>query len=426
MNMKNYFDVLIIGLVFPFHIFTQEFFSNGINSSIYLTSLAIASADFNKDGIADIVVSGKNDLDGSGVMTVLFGKGDGGFKSKIDVPTDKYAVNLVIADIDKDGLPDIVTGNSESQTVTVFLCQKSGGFKAKDPIKIKGSPRLIAVGDFTKDGKPDIAVILSTNNELQIYKGTSYKLAASKLFDAKPVSMYAKDLSGGGHAHLLIAFEGRSDLALIAPTETGSNKWDFPEVKLDMLTSPRFAQSADINGDGFEDAVVYAGAGKGIQVYLSGASGLVLDNIYSLKTSDAVNLFSLGDFNGDRRTDIALLDVSQSQVIIHLNQFLESGSNEGSNEKNDNMIVIYDYDSEKPNSFDMGMMSSYKRASMIIYNAAGKEVRKYFEFESDLPDGQQFALEWNGLDANDVEMPGGTYVFYYRLGGLLVSRVVKK
>ncbi len=424
--MKHFFDVLIICLVLPFNVFAQEFFGNGINSSIYLTSMAMASADFNKDGIADIVVSGKNDLDGSGVMTILFGKGDGGFKSKIDVPTDKFAVNLVVADIDKDGLPDIVTANSESQTVSIFLCQKSGGFKAKDPIKIKGSPGLIAVGDFTEDGKPDIAVMLSTNNELQIYKGTSYKLAASKVFDAKPVSMKAKDLSSGGHAHLLIAFEGRSDLALIAPTEVGSNKWEFPEVKLDMLTSPRFAQSADINGDGFEDAVVYAGTGKGIEVHLSGSGGLVLDNIYSLKTSDAASLFSLGDFNGDKRTDIALLDVSQSQVTIHLNQSPQSGSNEASKETNDNMIVIYDNDPAKPNSFDMGMMSSYKRASMIIYNAEGKEVRKYFDFESDLPDGQQFALEWNGLDANDVEMPAGTYVFYYRLGGLLVSRVVKR
>lgn len=67
MNMKHFFDVLIIWLVLPFNVFAQEFFGNGINSSIYLTSMAIASADFNKDGIADIVVSGKNDLDGSGV-----------------------------------------------------------------------------------------------------------------------------------------------------------------------------------------------------------------------------------------------------------------------------------------------------------------------------------------------------------------------
>jgi hypothetical protein len=423
--MKVFFDVLIIGIAIPFHMIAQELFSNGINSSIYLTPMAIASGDFNNDGIADVVVSGKNDLDGSGVMTVLFGKGDGGFKSKIDMPTDKYAVDLVVVDMDKDGLPDIVTCNNSSQTVTIFMGQKSGGFKAKDPIKIKGEPGLIGVGDFTEDGKQDIAVILSSANELQIYKGTSYKLAGSKTLDAKPVALSVKDLTGSGHFHLLIAFEGRSELALIAPVETGSNKWDFPAVKLDMLTEPRFAQSGDINGDGFDDAIVYAGTGKGIEVHLSDLSGLILNNLYTLKTSDGVNLFSLGDFNNDKKTDIALLDVTQAQVTIHLNQ-TPQGSTETSKDLKGQMIVIYDNDFSKPNSFDMGMMSSYNRASMIIYNTDGKEVRKYFDFESDLPDGQQFALEWNGLDANDVAMPGGTYVFYYRLGGLLVSRVVKK
>lgn len=424
--MKKYFDVLIIGLAIPFHAFTQEFFSNGVNSSIYLTPMAFASADFNKDGITDIVVSGKNDLDGSGVMTVLFGKGDGGFKGKIDVPTDKFAANLLVADMDNDGLPDIVTSNNESQTVTIFMGQKSGGFKTKDPIKIKGEPGLIGIGDLTKDGKPDIVVIIPSTNELQIYKGNSYKLVATKVFDARPVSMSVKDLSGGGLSHLLIAFEGRSDLALIAPVEAGSNKWDFPEVKLDMLTAPRFAQSGDINGDGLDDAVVYAGAGRGIEIHLSDPTGLILDHMYALKTPDGVNLFSLGDFNNDKKTDIALLDVSQAQVIIHLNQAPQGGSNAVLKEKKDNLIVIYENDLSKPNSFDMGMMSAYKHASMIIYNAEGKEVRKYFDFDSDLPDGQQFALEWNGLDANDVEMPGGTYIFYYQLGGLLVSRVVKK
>lgn len=413
---------MVVCLVLQSRVIAQEVFSAGINSSIYLTPMAMASADFNKDGISDIVVSGKNDLDGSGVMTVLFGKGDGGFKSKIDIPTDKYAAHLVVADMDNDGLPDIVTSNNEAQTMTVFMNQKSGGFKPKDPIKVKGSPGILTVGDFNKDEKLDIAVVVAPANELQIFKANSYKLTTTKPLSAIPVLIESKDLTGNGSYHLVVAYEGRSDLELIAPTEVSSSKWDFPTVKLDMLTEPCFAKSGDINGDGFDDAVVLSLAKK-IEVHLSETNGLVLDEIYTLKAPENTILFTLGDFNNDKKPDIAVLDAANGLVIIYLNQ---TGANWSNSIVKDKMIVIYENDAAKPNSFDMGMMSSYKNASMIVYDSGGKPVRKYFEFESDLPDGQQFALEWNGLDENDVEMPAGKYVFYYRLGGLLVSRVVKK
>lgn len=421
--MKKYIGVFILSTIIHFEILSQDLFGTGINSSIYLTPMAMACGDFNKDGIADIVVSGKNDLDGSGVMSVLFAKGDGGFKNKIDLPTEKYAVSLQVIDIDNDGLPDIVTANKESQTVTIFMNQKSGGFKVKDPIKIKGEPGFIGIGDFTKDGKPDIAVMVMSTNEMLIYKGNSYKLVATHVLEAKPVALMVKDLAGAGQSQVLACYEGRSNLSLIAPTEISSSKWDFPSVKLDMLTAPHLAQLGDVNGDGFDDAVIDAGAGRGIALYLSEANGLILGNIRNLKIPDGTTMFTLGDFNKDKKTDIAVLDAANTQVVIYLNQSGGDFSNSFANEK---MAVIYENDPSKPNSFDMGMMSLYKTASMVIYDVHGKPVRKYFEFESDLPDGQQFALEWNGLDENDAAMPEGTYVFYYKLGAMVIARVVNK
>ena len=409
-------------MIIPVKIFSQDLFGSGINSSIYLTPMALASGDFNKDGIADIVVSGKNDLDGTGVMSVLFGKGDGSFKSKIDLTTDKYAVAILVVDIDNDGLEDIVTANKASQTVTIFMNQKSGGFKAKDPIKIKGEPGFIGVGDFTQDGKPDIAVIVCSTKEMHIYKGTSYKLVATTVLDATPVSLTVKDLAGSGQSHALVSFEGLSSIALIAPVEAGSNKWSFNTVKLDMLTNPHFAQLSDINGDGYNDAVILNSSGQ-LGLYLAEAGGLILDDIHSLKIPDGTAKFTIGDFNNDKKPDIAVLDSTNTQVVVYLNEVTGNFSSSVSDPKT---AVIYENDSSKPNSFDMGMMSSYKDASMIIYDLAGKPVRKYFEFESDLPDGQQFALEWNGLDEKDAEIPGGTYIFYYKLGAMIIARIVKK
>jgi len=62
---------------------------------------------------------------------------------------------------------------------------------------------------------------------------------------------------------------------------------------------------------------------------------------------------------------------------------------------------------------------------MQLYDGDGNLVRKYFDFNSDLPEGQ-FGLEWNGTDGDDQAVADGNYVFYYKLGSLVVTRMIKK
>jgi hypothetical protein len=78
----------------------------------------VAIADFNGDGIGDVVAA-------AGDVRVLLGDGQGGFAP---VPGSPFATRegtwqLAVADVNGDGKPDVVTTNLEGESVTVLLAQ---------------------------------------------------------------------------------------------------------------------------------------------------------------------------------------------------------------------------------------------------------------------------------------------------------------
>ena len=65
---------------------------------------------------------------------------------------------MAIADLNGDGRPDIVTANSESNTVSVLLGNGDGTFSALQSFAVGDSPRAVAVADLTGDGILDLIV----------------------------------------------------------------------------------------------------------------------------------------------------------------------------------------------------------------------------------------------------------------------------
>ncbi len=111
------------------------------------------TADFNHDGIPDIAIA---TYDISGTVDIFLGRGDGTFKTAIPANVNlDPAGQLNPVDINGDGNTDLIL--SSEGGFTVILGNGDGTFQA--PTNYSGLPGFysIAVADFDRDGRFDIA-----------------------------------------------------------------------------------------------------------------------------------------------------------------------------------------------------------------------------------------------------------------------------
>ena len=167
----------------------------------------VVTADFNRDGIADIASIAAN-----GRLTVRLGRRDGTFQETASVVgSGSKPRSLIADDFNGDGIPDLLIGNEEG-TVMLFLIDRTGQLAPGREIAHLQSVSSIAVADFNKDGMADIAVSDWRASTVTVYFG-----------------------SGNG------SFD---------------HTWSFP---LRMRGTVPQITTADFNGDGIPDLVVVYG-----------------------------------------------------------------------------------------------------------------------------------------------------------------------
>jgi hypothetical protein len=129
--------------------------------------IVIATGDFNRDGIADLVETtppgGKNPS--QLFLTVRLGQTDGTFAS---LPTDNLIGSdpraLAVGDFNGDGIPDVIVGDGDG-TLLEFLGDGTGKLIRAASLPKMGSVASIATGHFTHDGNLGLVVSdLETNS----------------------------------------------------------------------------------------------------------------------------------------------------------------------------------------------------------------------------------------------------------------------
>ncbi len=131
----------------------------------------ITTYDVNLDGRLDLVIAS-----GDTIM-VLLGAGDGTFLDPIvsTAGLDTRPFTLAIGDFNRDGVPDVVTANFSSSTVSVLLGVGDGSFEAPIGGGETGTTTYgVVVGDFNGDGKPDFATCNASANDMKVSLNTSY------------------------------------------------------------------------------------------------------------------------------------------------------------------------------------------------------------------------------------------------------------
>jgi hypothetical protein len=129
-------------------------FQAALSSPALDFSNALAVADLDGDGKADLVVTGI--VDYVGAMIVLLGNGDGTFRQGTTYPTGPLPSAVVLADVNGDGILDIVLSDQVTDDTWVFLGNGDGTFQKPQTYAAGLCPYGLAVGDVNGDGKPDL------------------------------------------------------------------------------------------------------------------------------------------------------------------------------------------------------------------------------------------------------------------------------
>jgi hypothetical protein len=316
-----------------------DYFFESDGSVIIVTNAA--AGDVDGDGCADAVT-----VEALGLVRVFKGTCDGGFQGFPNVLTlgaGESSVSVALADMNGDGILDVVTaggyfgidpalGEEASNLITVLLGDGKGNFAPPKVFRAEPSNYGFAIADVNGDGKLDVVAASQDTDTASVLlnDGQGNLNAPSGAYvgyitggqqaavNAPLGNFYVQDLNGDGKSDLAFieaepSYSTPFELAVLLNDGTGHFGPPARTPITDFLQSPTGIVFGDFRNTGRPDVVVSANANQsnGTNAVLSflpnNGSGALSGPFRSTVDPTRVSTIFIaasGDFNGDGKLDL--------------------------------------------------------------------------------------------------------------------------
>ena len=340
-------------------------FITGATPQVATLTQTVAVADVNADGLVDILIG--NELQ---INQLLLNKGNGLFEEVIGaLSNESFNTSVIIvADVDGDQLVDLIIGNyGVEEPNQLLLNQGDGSFKeaASAFPSEKLNTQSIAVADLDGDGLLDVLIgtEMDQPNRMLLNQGdSSFKTVATGAIPGLPTSLDGDEQDYPSTLSIAVSdvdADGRVDMFIgnhDNPNQVLLNKESFGYIPVDV--SSAFADEsdtwdvavADLNGDGLPDLVI-ANREQPNQVLLSKGDGS-FEEIFSDVSNDEkkkTHAISIGDLNGDGLPDLVIGNYEgPNQVMFNTGDghFEESDLAIPGGESSTEALVLVDIDAD--------------------------------------------------------------------------------
>ncbi len=267
-----------------------------------------------------------------------------------------------IADVDGDGIADVVASNASCQCVAVLTGRGDGTFEPSVTWK-SGSPGAIdvAIADFDADGVVDLAVAHNGGGTVNVLLGEgqgSFARPVSYVVPQGPIHVVAHDLDRDGAIDLVVGHDGVEGITTLRGVGDGT----FALGPTVGGLPARGLMLADVDLDGEIDAVganantvfAFLGAGDG-----SFQPGVAITTVPQLQT------FLVEDMDGD-----GAVDVLTSATFVLFGQIVLA-RNDGAGAFGAGELVVDDPDLARMAVVDVDADGSLD----VVYTARGQGTR---------------------------------------------------
>ncbi|HLL73930.1 MAG TPA: FG-GAP-like repeat-containing protein [Pyrinomonadaceae bacterium] len=287
---------------------------------IFSSARAVAVADMNKDGKADLLVANGTTL---GRVTILFGDGSGGITSPVQVNVVRNPASVVTADFDKDGNLDFAAssgdpGSNLSSALSVRFGDGAGQFPRSKSLLTSFIPisyLSLMAGDFNLDGNPDLALANGANGVTVMLGNGDGDFPDVKGYAAGtgPVQVAVRDFNGDSKPDLATANVGSDNVSVLLGDGSGAFG---AATNFAVSDDPRALVAGDFNGDGKFDLAAASPKARVVSVLLGNGDGtFAAANSIPTGGASPTSLAS-GDYDGDGDADIAVAAAQLGIVLV--------------------------------------------------------------------------------------------------------------
>jgi hypothetical protein len=315
----------------------QQTFSTGTSP------VSVAVTDLNSDGALDLVVANN----GANTVSVLLNQTTPGataasFATQQSFTTGAGPASVVAKDINSDGKPDVIISDLLGNSVSVLVNMTASGattfaFMPQQAFAAGTHPNAVVVADLNSDGLPDLLTVNSSSNSLSVLLNTVTPNAAAPNFAgtgfdfqfvggspwfALPIA--AADINGDGKPDLITGGDGQHILVAINTTAPGAATPSFTApVPFAVGSLPSSLTMADINGDGKPDVIAVNNLDGTASVLINTTPPGAMTPSFAAQQTFATGTspyeVTTADVNGDGKPDLVIENLGDRTVSVLIN-----------------------------------------------------------------------------------------------------------
>ena len=295
-----------------------------------ITPGAVKLADLNDNGILDLIVANS----GSNNVLVYPGLGNGTFGPALNGGngffTGTNPVGITVADVNGDGRPDLIIANKGSNDVSILINEKVGSsftFVPGPRLNAGIGPVMTAVADVIGNGVPDLVVANSGSNYVWVLQGIGNGFFNDQDPTIYPVGTTPSWLSvgqftAGAGLDLVTVNSGSDNVTLISGLATGS-----PQVQTVSSggVDPTAGFVAPLVGTNLDSLVVANNGDGNIALFQGGENGLTFTSVLSSPGLPNPSALALASFSASDMEFYAANDGEESASLLGF-QLEETGA----------------------------------------------------------------------------------------------------